>query len=256
MKALTDEWRTEADDIGLSRDRLIVKYLPLVRYVLGKVCIYLPQHLDEEDMVEVGIIGLINAAEKFDRSRNVKFKTYAIPRIRGAMLDELRARDWIPRSARKKAQTLDRAYNALHDRWDRDPTIDEMADELGVTTKEVNKLLSDVSFASLLSIETTQAGSDDGDESAASIGDSLANPDSVNPADAYERSEQKTLLVEAISALPEQERLVITLYYFEDLLLKEIGEIMGISESRVSQLHSKAVLALKAKMKRVLVAAA
>ena len=217
---------------------------------------YLPQHLDEDDMVEAGTIGLIDAAEKFDRTRQVKFKTYAIPRIRGAMLDELRAQDWIPRSARKKAQTLDRAYNSLHDRWDRDPTTDEMAEELGVTPKEVTKLLSDVRFASLISLEAAQAGSQDEGASALSIVDSLENPDSINPAEAYERGEQKGLLADAIAGLPEQERLVITLYYFEDLLLKEIGEIMGVSESRISQLHSKAVFTLRAKMKRTLVAAA
>ena len=254
MKALTDEWRTESEiDNALDRDRLIVKYLPLVKYVLGKISIYLPQHLDEEDLIEAGIIGLIDAAEKFDPGRQVKFKTYAIPRVRGAILDELRSQDWIPRSARKKARTLEEAYNTLHDRWDRDPTIDEMAEELGVTSKEVNKLLSDVSFASLLSLETSQEGREEG---SSTIGAGLTNPRSVDPADAYELAEQKRLLADAIASLPEQERLVITLYYFEDLLLKEIGDIMGLSESRVSQLHSKAVFMLRAKMKRTMAAAA
>jgi len=254
MKALTDEWRTENEiDNELDRDKLIVKYLPLVKYVLGKVSIYLPQHLDEEDLIEAGIIGLIDAAEKFDRGRQVKFKTYAIPRIRGAILDELRSQDWIPRSARKKAHMLEDAYNVLRDRWDRDPTIDEMAEELGVTPKEVNKLLSDVSFASLLSLETSQ---DDREEGSSTIGAGLTNPRAINPGDACELAEEKRRLADAIASLPDQERLVITLYYFEDLLLKEIGEIMGISESRVSQLHSKAIFMLRAKMKRAMVAAA
>ncbi len=254
MKALTNEWRSENEiDNELDRDKLIVKYLPLVKYVLGKVSIYLPQHLDEEDLVEAGIIGLIDAAEKFDRDRQVKFKTYAIPRIRGAILDELRSQDWIPRSARKKARMLEDAYNTLQDRWDRDPTIDEMAEQLGVTTKEVNKLLSDVSFASLLSLETTQENREEG---GSTIGSSLTNPRAVNPVEVFELAEEKRLLADAIASLPEQERLVITLYYFEDLLLKEIGDIMGLSESRVSQLHSKAVFMLRAKMKRAMATAA
>ena len=248
MNVLTDEWRDGvAVDAELSRDRLIVKYLPLVKYVLGKISIYLPRHLDEEDLVEAGIIGLIDASEKYDPLRQVKFKTYAIPRIRGAILDELRAQDWIPRSARKKASMLERAYNTLHDRWDREPTIDEMAEELGITAKETDKMLSDVSFASLLSLETTHNNSD---AEGSTIGEALENPTSIDPADAYEFEEQKQLLARAVGELPEQERLVITLYYFEDLLLKEIGEIMGLSESRVSQLHSKAVFVLRTKMKR------
>jgi len=250
MQSLSEEWRTEtASDDELCRDRLILKYLPLVKYVLGKISIYLPQHLDEEDLLEAGIVGLIDAAEKFDRTRQVQFKTYAIPRIRGSILDELRAQDWIPRSARKKAHILEAAFNKLRDRWDRDPTLDEMAEEMGVTPDEVNKLLCDVSFASLMSLETVQ--SQDSDEPS-TIGSTLANPRSVNPAHAYEFEEEKGLLADAMAELPEPERLVITLYYFEDLLLKEIGEIMGLSESRISQLHSKAVFVLRSKMKRAM----
>lgn len=248
MQSLTEEWRTEtAPDDELCRDRLILKYLPLVKYVLGKLSIYLPQHLDEEDMLEAGIMGLIDAAEKFDPTRQVQFKTYAIPRIRGAILDELRAQDWIPRSARKKAHTLEAAFNKLRDRWDRDPTLDEMAEEMAVTPDEVNKLLSDVSFASLMSLETVH--SQESDEPS-TIGSTLVNARSVNPAEAFELAEEKGLLADAMAELPEPERLVITLYYFEDLLLKEIGEVMGLSESRISQLHSKAVFVLRSKMKR------
>ena len=248
MNACNDERQVDAPaDEEPVRDKLIVQYLPLVKYVLGRISIYLPQHLDQDDLVEAGIIGLIDAAEKFDRTRQVKFKTYAIPRIRGAILDELRAQDWIPRSARKKASLLQDAYSALHDRFDRAPTVDEIAEELGLSVEETTKMLGDVSFASLLSLETTNAG---GGEGGGTIGDTVESRQSVDPADAYALEEQKRSLTEAISRLPEQQRLVVSLYYFEDLLLKEIGEIMDLSESRISQLHSEAVFVLRAKMKR------
>jgi len=234
----------------VERDKLILKYLPLVKYVLGKISIYLPPHLDQDDLLEAGVLGLIDAAKKYDRSRDIKFKTYAIPRIRGSILDELRAQDWIPRSARKKASMLEGVYNKLYDRLQRSPTSEEVADEMGISLTELDSLLSELSFASLLSFETAELPSTDGEPHR--VADFVENPRAEDPALAFEFEEEKMILAKAIAELPEQERLVITLYYFEDLLLKEIGEVMGLSESRISQVHSKAIFMLRAKVKRSL----
>ncbi len=247
MKSLTDEWRDTKDrDAELTRDELIVQYLPLVKYVLGKLRIYTPQHLDEEDMIQRGIMGLIAAAEKFDPSRRVAFKTYAIPRIRGAILDELRKDDWIPRSARKKANLLEQAQNALRTRLRRNPTLAELARAIGSTQDKTGKMLSDANFASILSLDSIipqEDGAFDTDLE-------FADPRGVSPAEACEQRDRTRLLAEAIADLPDGERLVITLYHFEDLMLREVGEVLGISESRVSQLHSMATMRLRAWMKK------
>ena len=249
MKALTNEWEnTAAGERELSRDELVVKYLPLVRYVFGRLSLHLPNHLDAEDLIGAGVIGLVQAADRFDRSREIKFNTYAVPRIRGAMLDELRNHDPVPRSARDKASRVDQARSKLRERWDRDPTVDEMAKELNVEPGQVERLLRDVQFASEVPLDSTV--SDDPDEPGGT-GHCLADPSLTDPADACEHEERNTLLSEALARLPKRQRVVVTLYYFEDLLLKEIGEILEISESRVSQLRATGVGALRAMLEHM-----
>jgi len=228
------------------RSELIVSYLPLVKYVLGRISLYLPPHLDSEDLTISGIIGLIKSVEEFDLSRKIEFTTFAVPRIRGAILDELRSHDWVPRSARKKASIITNAINALMETNDEPPTREEIAKTIGVTTEELDKMMSDVSFATFLSLEGMYTDSDDGQMK---ILNSLKNPKSRSPLGELENNEEKELLDRAISELPKQEKIVIMLYYYQNMMLKEIAKLLKLSKSRVSQIHNKAVTTLRAKMK-------
>jgi len=252
MEMLLRAYRPDTrSDAVLGRNELILKYLPLVRYVLGKLAVYLPTHLDEDDLIGAGVMGLIGAARKFDPKREVQFKTYAIPRIRGAILDELRAQDWVSRSARKKADLLEDTLSSLQEKWDRNPTNEELAEELGVSLDELTKLIKTANFASLISLDAQQASSSEDSESQ-SMADFIENPKSPEAASVFDLTEEKQVLMNALLTLPKQERLVLTLYYFEDMLLKEIGKVMSISESRVSQIHGKALLSLRARMRRAM----
>ena len=243
VKALWRQFgRTRSDDL---RDRVIVSYLPLVKYVLGRISIYLPPHLDAEDLTESGVIGLIRAVGEFDLSRQIEFTTFAVPRIRGAILDELRSHDWIPRSARKKASILEGAYVELFEESNRPPSSEQIAGRLGVTEEEVEKMTSDVAFASFTSLEGLR-GSDN--EGHVKMIDSVANPQATNPLAALEDEEEVEVLSDAISQLPYQERVVVTLYYHQGLMLKEIAKLLKLSKSRVSQIHNKAVLILRTKI--------
>jgi len=227
------------------RDKYVMDYLPLVKYVVGKFMIYLPAHLDQEDLIESGILGLIEAAERFKEDKGVKFKTYAYHRIRGSVLDYLRLQDWVPRSVREKDNLIKEAHNSLEQKLNRSPWPEEIAEVLGISCSELDKMLVDINMCSMLYIEDITIGSD---------GDSRINANEIikdnkasEPLSDLELLEEKEVLERAITELRPKEKLVITLYYYEDMLLREIAEVMNLSESRVSQLHHRALMSIRAK---------
>ncbi|HXW39545.1 MAG TPA: RNA polymerase sigma factor WhiG [Acidimicrobiales bacterium] len=228
------------------RDQLIVLYSPLVKYVAARVAVGLPQHVDGSDLVSYGIIGLIDAIDRFEPVRKVKFETYAIPRIKGAIIDELRAIDWVPRSVRSKARAVEQAYAALESSLLRTPTDSEVAAELGISEKDLQEILRQISFVGVAALdEVLSAGGDRSDR--ATLGDTV--PDAGDgPSAMFEDKESKEILTQAIKQLGDRERTVLSLYYYEGLTLAQIGEILGVTESRVCQIHTKAVLQLRARL--------
>jgi RNA polymerase sigma factor for flagellar operon FliA len=228
------------------RDRLIVMYSPLVKYVAGRLGSGLPAHVDEGDLVSYGLLGLIGAIERYDLDRDIKFETYAIARIRGAIIDELRALDWVPRSVRSRAREIERAISGLEAKLGRAPTDEEIAGRVGITVGELEDSLTDISRSSIAALDELWSVSGEGDQ--VSLLDTLEDPESIRPAEALDETELREILGDAIARLPEREKLVITLYYYEELTLREIGEVLGVTESRISQLHTKAILRLKARL--------
>ncbi len=246
--ALRELWR-EFKDSGESqlRERLILHYSPLVKYVAGRVGVGLPPNIEQADLVSYGIFGLIDAIEKFDLERAIKFETYAISRIKGAIIDELRAIDWIPRSVRYKAREVEKAYAALEAKLHRTPTESEVAGELGITLDELHTIFSQVSFVNVIALdELLNVGGERGDK--LSLVDTLEDTRAEDPVEVFETEETKYLLSRAINTLPEREKIVVTLYYYEGLTLAEIGQVLGVTESRICQMHTKAVLQLRAKL--------
>jgi RNA polymerase sigma factor FliA len=243
--AINAVWKEYKTGASLeARDRLIVHYSPLVKYVAGRVSVGLPQNIEQTDLISYGIFGLIDAIEKFDPERNIKFETYAIARIKGAIIDELRAIDWVPRSVRSKARSVEGAYAKLEAKLMRTPTDEEVAEELGMSPKELQQVFNKISFVGLVALDEMLAG-ERGDST--SLGDTI--PDSgQGPVAAFEVEEMRHILAGAINRLGEREKIVLTLYYYESLTLAEIGEILGVTESRVCQIHTKAVLQLRARM--------
>jgi RNA polymerase sigma factor FliA len=222
-----------------ARERLILHYAPLVKYVASRVATGLPASVDQADLVSYGMFGLIDALEKFDPGRGNKFETYAIPRIKGAIIDELRAMDWVPRSVRFKAREIEKAYSDLESIHKRGPTEKEVAARLGVTLRELHEVINQISFVQVLQLdEILSVGSDRGEQ--VSLLDTLADR-GTDPTTALEGEETRGLLAAAINSLSEREKIVVTLYYFEGLTLAEIGDILGVTESRVCQIHTKAV---------------
>lgn len=243
--ALWRRWRDARDEI--TRERLILHYSPLVSHVAGRVSAGLPPNVDVGDCASYGMFGLIDAIEKYDPERGVRFEPYAMSRIRGAILDELRALDWIPRSVRTKARTVERAYQALEARLHRSPTEAELADELGVSVEDLQHTFSQISVVNVLALDELLAVAED-QPGVMSLGDTLADLDADDPVAVFESQETRALLLGALAELTERERRVIHLYYVEGLTLAEVGEHVGVSESRVSQIHSKAMLALRTKL--------
>ncbi|HUZ14663.1 MAG TPA: RNA polymerase sigma factor WhiG [Gaiellaceae bacterium] len=227
------------------RDRLILTYAPLVKYVAGRLGSGLPAHVDEGDLVSYGLLGLMGAIERFDPTREIKFETYAMARIKGQIIDELRAMDWVPRSVRARARDIERAIAELEKKLERAPTDEEIAAKLGISTDELEESLGDIARSSIAALDElwTVSGSD-GDQVA--LIDTIEDERAPDPQSSLSVTEQKETLAEAIALLPEREKLVVTLYYYEELTLREIGEVLSVTESRVSQLHTKAVLRLKA----------
>jgi RNA polymerase sigma factor for flagellar operon FliA len=207
----------------------------------------LPAHVEEADLISYGLIGLINAIERFELEREIKFETYAITRIKGAIIDELRALDWVPRSVRARAREIEKVHAKLEHRLHRTPTDEEMARELGLPVEEFQDILVKISNSTVVALDELWAVSDSSGDSV-SLLDTLQDPDAPDPQQMLAASELKDRLADAIAALPEREKLVIALYYYENLTLREIGEVLGVTESRISQLHTKAVLRLKSRL--------
>ncbi|MEV4556403.1 RNA polymerase sigma factor WhiG [Kitasatospora sp. NPDC049285] len=249
--ALLALWRSykETGDHGL-RDQLILHYSPLVKYVAGRVGVGLPANVEQADFVSSGIFGLIDAIEKFDIDRAIKFETYAISRIRGAIIDELRALDWIPRSVRQKAKAVERAYATLEARLRRTPHDPEVATEMGISLDELHTIFSQLSLANVVALdELLHSASEGGDR--LTLMETLPDSGADNPVEIVEDRELRRLLASAVNTLPEREKTVVTLYYYEGLTLAEIGQVLGVTESRVSQIHTKSVLQLRAKLSDV-----
>jgi RNA polymerase sigma factor for flagellar operon FliA len=231
------------------RDRLILTYAPLVKYVAGRLGSGLPAHVDDDDLISYGLLGLIGAIERYDPDRDVKFETYAIARIKGSIIDELRAMDWVPRSVRARARDIERAIADLERKLHRAPTDEEIAGKIGITQQELEDSLTDISRSSIAALDelwTVNTGGGGGDQVA--LIDTIEDTEAPDPQSSLSQTEMKEAVGEAIARLPEREKLVVTLYYYEELTLREIGEVLGVTESRVSQLHTKAILRLKARL--------
>jgi RNA polymerase sigma factor for flagellar operon FliA len=215
-----------------------------VKYVAGRMASGLPTHVEEADLISYGLIGLISAIERFELEREIKFETYAIPRIRGAIIDELRALDWVPRSVRAKARQIERANVKLEHKLQRPPSDEEMAAEMEMEMEDFQEALIQISNSTIAALDELWTVSDSsGDQ--ISLLDTLQDPGAPDPAKAADATDLKDRVADAIARLPEREKLVIALYYYENLTLREIGEVLGVTESRVSQLHTKAVLRLR-----------
>lgn len=245
LASLWTSFKTDGDQSA--REHLILHYSPLVKYVAGRVSANLPQTVENADLISYGIFGLIDALEKFDTDRGIKFETYAIARIKGAIIDELRALDWVPRSVRARARDIERAYIALESRLKRSPSDAEVADELSISMRELQDAFTKLAYTSVASFEELWAPGGDKDDRT-SLMTMIRDDSAEDPVAMFETEEIKTILGTAIERLPERERMVIALYYYEGLTLKEIGEVLGVTESRVSQLHTKAVLRLRARL--------
>ena len=206
----------------------------------------LPAHVEEADLISYGLVGLISAIQRFEPERDIKFETYAITRIKGAIIDELRSLDWVPRSVRARAKEIERAYAKLEHSLQRAPTDEEVAGEIGMTVEAFQDALLQISNSSVAALDELWSAGESGD--AVSLLDTLEDPDSPDPEAVVDSTELKDRVADAIARLPEREKLVIALYYYENLTLREIGEVLGVTESRVSQLHTKAVLRLRSRL--------
>jgi RNA polymerase sigma factor for flagellar operon FliA len=248
MASLDNLWK-DFKETGskVAKDKLLLEYAPLVKYIAQRIAINLPASVDRDDLVSSGILGLVKAVETFEPERGFKFETYAGHKIRGAILDDLRAMDWVPRSVRQKARDLQRVYAKLENELGRMPYDDEVCKELNISMKEFEEILSEVTPATIVSLEEAMPDRET-DSKELRIIDTIEDPGSENPLKELGFNEVKDILKEAIAGLPEKEKLVIALYHYEELTLKEIGVVLDISESRVSQIHSKVILKLRSKL--------
>ena len=231
------------------REALILRYVPLVKYIAGRVAAGMPPNVELEDLISYGILGLMDAIQKFDPARSIKFESYAVSRIRGAIVDELRRQDWMPRLVRQRTRWLKKVYAKLENDLGRAATDGEVAKELGVSLKEFQELIREVSSNSLVSLDDPLRPSSDSDE--VSLIDLLEKNDVKSPETSLEEDDLKMILAEAIAILPEKERMLIPLYYYEGLTLKETGAVLDLTESRAAQLRSQAILRLRRRLSRV-----
>lgn len=251
-KMIIDEdkvWREykETGDAYL-REKLIINYAPLVKYIAGRIAVTTPPNVEFDDLVSYGILGLIDAIEKYDPKMGSKFKTYATIRVKGAIYDELRLLDWVPRSVRQKAKEIEEAYTSLERKLGRPATDEEVAESMSVSMDELNQITLEISGTSVVSLDDVRYIGSDSDE--LSILDTVESHIVPGPEAGIEREEVRRLLIEAINKLPQREREVIALYYYEELTLREIGEVLGVTESRISQLHTKAIMRLRGHLSR------
>lgn len=223
-------------DIELKK-KLIEEYIPLVKIVAGRLYNYYGSKIEYDDLLGFGVLGLIDSIDRFDINKNVKFSTYAQIRIRGTVIDNIRKLDWIPRSLRKKAKELQNSISILENKNGQTPTNKELAEHLNISVEDVENTLSDIATFNMVSLE----------EFINDKGEYKINTSSeyITPEEAYENIEMKEILIESISSLTKQEQLVISLYYYDELTYKEIGSVLNLSESRISQIHSKSILKMK-----------
>lgn len=232
-----------------ARDDLILEHLPQIKYIAQRISTKLPSHVELNDLVGAGVLGLLDAIEKFDPRRGVKFKTYAELRIKGAILDSLRDLDWAPRSLRKKSKDLERVYRELEQRLGRPATDNEVCEKMEISLNEFHELVDQIKGLNLGSFQEL-AGQDD-DKNGEPLVKYVPDAPQMDPFFMFHKSEMKQILADAIDVLPKKERLVISLYYFDELTMKEIGKVLGVNESRVSQLHTKAMLRLRTKLRKM-----
>ncbi|MFH1135154.1 MAG: FliA/WhiG family RNA polymerase sigma factor [Pseudomonadota bacterium] len=226
----------------------IEKYSPLIKYVADRLASRLPTHISKDDLVSSGILGLIDAVDKFDPSRMILFKTYAEFRVKGAMLDELRSLDWVPRSIRKKSSQVEKAYQTLEADLGRPADDEEVAASMGLSLDDFQRVLDEVKGASMVDVDLMRHSNQDNNRS--DIFEMLADESAQDALALLGLSEVRTVVAESIQNLPEKERLVVAMYYYDELTMKEIGEVLGYTESRISQIHTKALMRLKGRLRR------
>ncbi len=241
-------WRKyKRDDDKKAKEQLVLAYAPIVKYVAGRISSGLPAHVEEADLISYGLFGLVGAVERYEPERHVKFETFAMVRIKGAIIDELRSMDWVPRSVRSKIRRIEQVNTALENEHQRSPTDKELAEALDMSVDEFNDALTLISTSSMVALDELWTVSDaSGDQ--VSLLDTISDAKADDPVKSIDKDEVKDRLSEAVSRLPEREKLVVALYYYENLTLREIGEVLSVTESRVSQLHTRAVLRLKGRL--------
>lgn len=240
-------WRRyKAHEDPIARDRLILTYAPLVKYVAGRMSSALPAHVEETDLISYGLLGLIGAVKRFEPDRQVKFETYAVARIKGAIIDELRSLDWVPRSVRARARQIERASAELEHKLQRAPTDEELAGHLQMAMEDFHAAIAQISNSSIVALDEMWNVNSGGEP--LSLIDTISDNRLSDPAQQLDITELRDTLADAIARLPEREKIVIALYYYDNLTLREIGEVLGVTESRVSQLHTKAILRLKGRL--------
>ena len=246
LKQVVEEIEITAEN----REEVIIRYSPMIKYVANRIAMRLPPHIEVDDLISVGVLGLMDAISKYDSSRGAKFKTYAEFRVRGAILDELRAMDWVPRSIRQKASSVDKVVQSLQVKLSRSPEDQEVAKEMGISLEQFHNTLNETKSIPVFSLDDLGIAKDSGEQQ--SLLDCLAGKADADPQTQIRLIELKEIIAKAIDTLPEKERLMVSLYYYEELTMKEIGAVLEITESRVSQIHSKAVYRLRTKLKAII----
>jgi RNA polymerase sigma factor for flagellar operon FliA len=231
------------------KEKIVLEHAPLIRYIVNRIAVRLPSHIDLDDLTNTGVIGLMDAIDKYDPEKNCKFKTYAEFRIKGAILDQLRSLDWVPRSIRQKSRRLEQAYSEVEQRLGRSASEEEVASNLGLELHEFHYLINQVRGISMINLDELRAG---GDADQPLHGEIFEDVKAENPFTSLKARELSQVVAECIGMLPEKERLVISLYYYEDLNMKEIGTVLSITESRVCQIHTKAITRLRSKLRSLL----
>ncbi len=245
----TRTYRPSDVDQAAERDQLILEHLPQIKYIAQRISTKLPSHVELNDLISAGVLGLLDAIEKFDPLRGVKFKTYAELRIKGAILDSLRNLDWAPRSLRKKSKDLEKVYRELEQRLGRPANDKEVCDEMEISLEEYYELIDQIKGLNLGSFQ--ELAPHDEEKNSEPLVRYVPDAPQMDPFFVFHKSEIRNILGGAIDALPKKERLVVSLYYYDELTMKEIGKVLGVNESRVSQLHTKAMLRLRTKLRRV-----